>query len=251
MDTQQFMENYVARQLDESPTKVTDPQIELLQGLSREADLDSRPALAHEPQSDDDSPREVSPAAESVTETPAAEPQIHTSTESLSAVAASPSVEHGFFPDPVLPMDSVSPAAELFTQDTTQDASGFAEPQEPQEATEQPEPVPATPSSFLTGDARPASLVDDPGVNVDVAYNGNNTTETITPDALPIDFNQALLIARNQVELPTIVAGDKSLRDIMPDLPDFDIPDVRPSTEFAEQKLTTLSDDLQRWGRHV
>lgn len=251
MDTQQFMENYVARQLDESPTKVTDPQIELLQGLSREADLDARPALAQEPQSDDESPRETPVSEEATSQTPNAEPQIPESSESPSAVAASLPAEHGFFPDPVLPVGSASPAAEIFTQGETQDSSGFAEPQEPQQAAEQPVAEPANPSLFFTDHARAASPVEDPGVDVSVSINGSGTTETITPHALPIDFNQALQVARNQVQLPTIVAGEKSLQDILPALPDFDPFAARPSTEFAEMKLSSLSSDLQKWGRNV
>lgn len=250
------MENYVARQLDESPVKAMDPQIELLQGMSREADLDSRPALVEQPdiKTTEPPPSDVEASEEAVPQTPDAEPQLPEASESQSAVAASPLVEHGSLPDPVLPVGSAAPD-DLFTREPApQDSSDPATPQEATESPVQPAVKPAEAPSFFTDPARAASLAEDHGVNIDVSLNGNNATETITPDALPIDFNQALNIARNEVELPTIVAGDKSLRSMLPDLPDFpdfESFDPQPSTEFAEAKLSELSTELQRWGRYV
>lgn len=265
MDTQQYMEEMVSRQQGSSPHKVADPQIELLIQMGREADLSSRPAQLQkqtEEQGEADSPRDnadpVSPTAES---TPEAVPQIPEPVEPPSVVAAVPSVEQVSFPDASLPMGSAAAQAapsEVFTSSAAEASptvpiasqAGTATPSEPvNSSTESAEP--SQPQISATPAASPLFSQEQSAGQVKIDITNSSLTETVVPDALPVDFEAALKMARNTIELPRFTAGDPQLLEIMDTLPELPDPETWPSTVFAEQKLAGMSQTLRQWGRYT
>jgi len=259
------MQEVVSRQLAESPAKVMDPQIELLVEMGREADLDSRPAQVQKQQKEQeqadskrDDPEPEPPAAGS---TPEAVPQLPESTESLSAVAASPPESHASFPDAALPVDSaaaqatpsevfISPAAEASPETPAASQASEASPSEPV-ASAPHSAEPSRPQVYVSEAASPLFSQEEPAGQVDIDVANASVTETVVPDALPVDFEAALKMAQNTIELPRFTAGDEELIGIMDSLPELPEPDVMRSTAFAEQKLSSLSRSLRQWGRFV
>ena len=274
MDTQHYMQELVARQLAESPEKVTDPQIELLTQLNREADLNSRAATAH--------------AQAKVTNVDEASPTYPEVSESDRAVAAGSPVEFEPFPVPVLPETAAgdvpvpaefishpgipAKAAKLFTEagidasvapsDTSATDHAFPVPPTSDTSTQDAtasKPIFSTSESaspieaprFFTEQAKAGLIESDPGVDVQANVGMRASEQSLVPHSLPFNFAEMLKNARNEIELPDITSGPKDLQFAMSQIPMLEPVDVQTTTEYAETRLTAMSRDIKNWERHV
>ena len=115
MDTRQFMEEFVNRQIESSPEKAfLDPQTELITQMTRESDLEDRVSQVSQKPEEEDIPEEEPPQQFTETEaeqTPDAEAADIGTQEGDDAEPAAPPEEEGPLAEPSPPVDSASEVA--------------------------------------------------------------------------------------------------------------------------------------------
>lgn len=244
MDTRQFMEEFVNRQIESSPEKAfLDPQTELITQMTRESDLEDRVLQVSQKPEEEDIPEEEPPQQFTETEaeqTPDAETADIETQEGDDAEPAAPPEEEGPLAEPSPPVDSASEVAVPAVPAASEiPPAAFILPQE---------------SSVDPAEAMPVAEEQ----TADLVLPDHLRTSRFVPDDLPFDFDQMLEIAQNQPGVPTIDSyqsrgGDPSLMEQLPPLPDMpDLTDVttQPSTDFADSKIAALSKFWQQQERY-
>ena len=260
MDTLEFMREFVNRQVGDSPVQaVTDPKVEILTEMSRQADLDSHVAQVSETTGEEtrESNAEVdaNPPEEfqqDQLQTEAAVPTDVEDSESLEVVAGHPSETLGHAPRPESPVESVSEHAE--PAEVFQESGPAAESAELPADVQTPAAESDEPPVVFTEHAVPEQVIVDPATpRAQITLEGTQTTATHVPENLPFDFDGMLGRAQAQIKLPDIenrvsVGGDQGIFADLPDFPDFD---PQPSTDYAESRLKALSQSWKQWERRT
>lgn len=258
------MQDFVDRKIKQSPSQAaTDPQVEMMTEMSRQADLDSRLARMKQDNKSSNSPDGggpggtinepdgTPPAQFKPSQTEHADPVEPEESETPRAVAGDLLEEKGSLATPVPPAGSVSPDAQpapIFTERTATPT-----PAKPVES-KAPDADPEEPEINYTKQAIPSQVFQDLSTpDASINFNGEQTTATMIPDALPFDFDRMMELAHNQVELPTIrsTAYEAGNPDLLAGLPDFPDISTQPSTDFANAKLANLSMIWKQWERDI
>ena len=244
MDTRQFMEEFVNRQIESSPEKAfLDPQTELITQMTRESDLEDRVSQVSQKPEEEDIPEEEPPQQFTETEaeqTPDAETADIETQEGDDAEPAAPPEEEGPLAEPSPPVDSASEVAVPIVPAASEiPPAMFTLPQE--SSTE-----PAVVMPVIEEQAEDLELPD------------HLRTARFVPGDLPFDFDQMLEIAQSQPSVPAIDSyqssgGDPELLKELPPLPGMpDALDVstQPSTDFADAKVIELSKHWRQQERY-